>query len=313
MSFSSDIKEELVKHIGEARHCQIAELAAILYHCGNIIFHEDQIFVSIQSENEELAQKCSQLLFSLFGIENLIHPVFLIDQTNVFKLLHTTHFYQEGKESLSQKEEIRCDEMTFSDMLLKNSCCKRAFLRGSFLAAGSMTDPEKSYHMEFVCNNEAQASHLIGVIASFGIEAKMVVRKKYHVVYIKDGESLVDLLNVMEAHVSLMNFENMRIVKEMRNSINRKVNCEAANITKTVNAATKQVEDIIYLRDHYGLNRLPDNLREMAEIRLENPDVALKDLGVLLSPKVGKSGVYHRLKRLSEMSEQLREKGSISE
>lgn len=309
MSFSGEIKEELVKHIGEARHCQIAELAAILYHCGNLIFHNEQIFVSIQSENEELASKCSQLLFRAFGIETLIQPVCLIDQNNVMKLLQTTHFYH--PELFQEREELRCSELPFSDTILKNSCCKRAFLRGAFLAMGSMTDPEKSYHMEFLCVSKIQAEHLIRVIGSFEIEARMVVRKRYHVVYVKDGESIVDLLNIMEAHVSLMNFENMRIVKEMRNSINRQVNCEAANITKTVNAASKQVDDIVYIKEHVGLEHLPDNLREIAQVRLDNPDAPLKDLGGYLSPPVGKSGVFHRLKKLSEIADNLREKGSM--
>lgn len=308
MSFSGEVKEELVKHIKEARHCQLAELSAILYHCGNIIFHEDQIFVSIQSENEELVHKCSQLLFHLFQIEILIEPLFLIEPENVKKVLKATHFYQpEFFEKYRGTGEVRCYELSFSEILLKQSCCKRAFLRGSFLAIGSMSDPEKSYHLEFVCTNERQALQVISAIRSFDIEAKMVTRKKYEVVYVKEGESIVDLLNIMEAHVSLMNFENFRILKEMRNSINRQVNCEAANITKTVNAATKQVEDIIFLRDHIGLDQLPDNLREIAEVRLENPDTALKDLGGFLSPKVGKSGVYHRLKKLSEMADELRQ------
>ncbi|MBO5281608.1 MAG: DNA-binding protein WhiA, partial [Lachnospiraceae bacterium] len=133
-----------------------------------------------------------------------------------------------------------------------------------------------------------------------------VLRKKYYVVYIKEGEGIVDLLNVMGAHVSLMNLENLRILKEMRNSINRRVNCETANITKTVNAAGRQIEDILYLREHYGLKKLSPGLREMAEVRLEYPDAPLKELGEYLDPPVGKSGVNHRLRKLSELAEQLR-------
>ena len=122
----------------------------------------------------------------------------------------------------------------------------------------------------------------------------------------KEGAGIVELLNIMEAHVALMNLENLRILKEMRNSINRRVNCEAANIQKTVQASTRQVEDIIYLRDYYGFSRLPDNLREMAEVRLAYPEAALKELGEYLSPPVGKSGVNHRLRKLSELAEKLR-------
>lgn len=174
------------------------------------------------------------------------------------------------------------------------------------MCIGSMSDPEKSYHLEFVCDNEPQALQLQEVIKSFDIDAKIVLRKKYFVVYLKEGSAIVDLLGVMEAHISLMNFENFRIVKEVRNSINRRVNCETANITKTVNAANKQMDDILLIRDRYGFVNLPDNLREIAEVRLEYPEATLKELGEYMDPPVGKSGVNHRLRKLSELAEKLR-------
>ena len=195
-----------------------------------------------------------------------------------------------------------------SPLLIKNSCCQRAFLRGAFLSVGSISDPEKGYHLEFVAATPQMAEQLRSVMQAFDIEAKIVLRKKYHVVYLKEGSAIVDLLNVCEAPISLMNLENLRIIKEMRNSVNRRVNCETANITKTVNAASRQIEDIIFLKDFYGFQNLPDNLREMAEVRLENPDAPLKELGEYLSPKVGKSGVNHRLRKLSELAESIREK-----
>jgi hypothetical protein len=125
------------------------------------------------------------------------------------------------------------------------------------------------------------------------------------VVYVKEGEHIVDLLNIMEAHVALMDLENVRILKEMRNSVNRQVNCETANISKTVGAAVKQMEDIDYIRKKRGLESLPDNLREVALLRLEYPEASLKELGMRLSPTVGKSGVNHRLRRISEIAEEL--------
>ena len=192
---------------------------------------------------------------------------------------------------------------------MKNACCKRAFLRGAFLSVGSMSDPQKSYHIEFVCDVEKQAQQIRDVVNSFDLEAKIVKRKKYYVVYLKEGAGLVDLLNIMGAHLSLMSLENLRIEKEMRNSINRKVNCETANITKTVNAANKQIEDIQWLEKHYGLSNLPDNLREMAKIRLAYRESSLQELGGYLNPPVGKSGVNHRLRKLSELAEQIRVKG----
>ncbi len=176
------------------------------------------------------------------------------------------------------------------------------------MCLGSISDPNKGYHLEYVCDREEQAERLREMIESFDIKAMIVRRKKYFVLYIKEGAGIVDLLNIMEAPVSLMNLENLRIVKEMRNSINRRVNCEVANITKTVNAATKQIEDITFLRDHYGFENLPVNLREMAEVRLEHPDSTLLELGRFLDPVVGKSGVNHRLRKLSELADKIKGK-----
>ena len=207
---------------------------------------------------------------------------------------------------IDQDSNIRDISDGISRQVTRNSCCKRAFLRDSFMCIGSISDPNKGYHLEFVCTTQSQAEGLQEMIESFDIKAMIVRRKKYFVLYIKEGSGIVDLLNIMEAPVSLMNLENLRIVKEMRNSINRRVNCEVANITKTVNAATKQIEDITYLRDHYGFENLHVNLREMAEVRLEHPDATLMELGQFLDPPVGKSGVNHRLRKLSELADKIK-------
>ncbi|MBO4981280.1 MAG: DNA-binding protein WhiA [Lachnospiraceae bacterium] len=287
MSFSSEVKEELERQISPARHCQIAELAAILNFCGQYgRDKEGRYTIGFQTENISVVRKGFTLLKKTYNIET---DVAVSD---------------EQMQALHQK--IGSLEEPVSNLLIKNSCCQRAFLRGAFLSIGSMSDPQKSYHLEFVCTDEDKARQLQSVIQGFGIDAKIVLRKKYYVVYLKEGESIVDLLNICEAHVSLMKLENMRILKEMRNSINRRVNCETANITKTVNASARQVEDIEYIRDHYGFQRLPDSLRQMAEIRLENPDAPLKELGEYLDPPVGKSGVNHRLRKLSELADRLR-------
>lgn len=146
---------------------------------------------------------------------------------------------------------------------------------------------------------------------SFSMDAKIVLRKKYFVLYIKEGTQIVDFLNVIEAHIALMDFENVRILKEVRNSVNRQVNCETANINKTVTAAAKQIEDIQYLQEHMGFSQLADGLKEIAELRLEYPDSSLVELGKMLSKPIGKSGVNHRLRKISEFAEQLREKNGF--
>ena len=196
-------------------------------------------------------------------------------------------------------------EEPVNPVLIKNACCRRAYLRGVFLCAGSMSDPAKGYHLELVTSNERKAFQIQTMIREFELDAKIIRRKKYFVVYLKEGSNIVDFLNICEAHVSLMQFENERIVKEMRNSINRRVNCETANISKTVNAAAKQISDIEKIRDKYGFVNLPENLREVAIVRMEHPDASLKELGQYLTPTVGKSGVNHRLRKLSEIAEQI--------
>ena len=300
MSFSGTVKEELASQISPARHCQLAELAALLHFNGSTL--EGGAHLSLDTENEAVVKKCFTLLKKAFNIDNVVTSSkgrMLPDDEAEIKIIQALHLS-------GNKECPIVLHAPVSSLLVKNSCCARAYLRGAFLSIGSMSDPEKSYHLEFVCSGKEQAEQLRDIIQGFQIEAKIIKRKKYDVVYLKEGAGIVDLLNVMGAHISLMNLENLRIVKEMRNSINRRVNCETANISKTVTAASKQIEDILLIRDKYGFENLPDNLRQMAEIRLEYPDAALKELGGYLEPAVGKSGVNHRLRRLSEIADRIR-------
>lgn len=285
MSFSSEVKDELAKHLGKSRHCQLAELAAL-------IAFECRVH-SADSENQALKEKYQLLVHKLFESDG----EFGVGEEK--RILEAVKMWDETAGRPHPTD-------TVNGMLIQQSCCKRAFVRGAFLAAGSMSDPNKSYHFEIVCRSEEQAVQLRDVINSFGMDAKIVARKKYQVVYLKEGAQIVDILNIMEAHVALMNLENVRILKEMRNSVNRKVNCETANISKTVNAAVQQLQDIEYIRETAGLSSLPDNLKEMALLRLEYPDAPLKELGTYLNPPVGKSGVNHRLRKISEIAEGLR-------
>ena len=289
MSFSSEVKVELAKHISPARHCQIAELAAIMNFCGQYGRDSDGNYtIGFQTENEEVVRKGFTLLKKTYNIRNSVA------------------LSEQDMQGILQK--LGSLEEPVSRLIVKNACCRRAFLRGAFLSVGSMSDPAKSYHLEFACIDERKAKQLQEMMGGFGIESKIILRKKYYVVYLKEGSGIVDLLNVCEAPVSLMNMENLRILKEMRNSVNRRVNCETANIAKTVNAAARQVDDIEYLRIHYGFQNLPPALREMAEVRLENPDASLKELGEYFNPPIGKSGVNHRLRKLSELAGEVRER-----
>ena len=296
MSFSREVKEELAKQVSKSRHCQVAELAALIAYDGELDVDEEGFYLSLDTENLGLMEKYSVLMRHLFSLE----PSSALGEKDWKRVLETVKMW-------NMQEEKPHVTRTVDGMLVQQQCCKRAFIRGAFLAAGSISDPNKSYHFEIACKNEPQAVQMQDMINSFGMDAKIVLRKKYYVVYLKEGSQIVDILNVMEAHVALMELENVRILKEMRNSVNRKVNCETANISKTVNAAIKQVEDIEYIRDTAGLESLPENLREMALLRLEYPEAALKELGTYLNPPVGKSGVNHRLRKLSAIAEELRE------
>jgi DNA-binding protein WhiA len=306
MSYSGKVKEELAKQFVPARHCQLSELAAIFRNCGEIYKNaEGKISLGFRTENPTVAKKFFTLLKKVYTIEinvkeqsmgkKYIEYPIIENQQKINAILKSLHF-------MNEEGSITEDIEYISPLLLKKSCCKRAFLRGSFFSSGSMSDPIKGYHLEFVCISEPGAIQIQEILLDFDIEAKIVARKKYFVVYIKEGEAIVNLLNVMEAHVSLMDFENRRIVRGVRNQVNRRVNCEAANITKTVTASARQREDIIFIREHGGLEQLPRTLREIASARLEYPDLSLKELGELVNPSIGKSGVNHRFRKINEIA-----------
>ena len=313
MSFSSEVKEELSKQISQARHCQIAEMAVMIQYCGNITWKDqEKPELSIRTENAAVARKYFTLLKKTFNINTdvvettinetagaKIYTVQVKESEDVMRILQAIKLFREDGVMLTPISVL-------NPLLIKNACCRRAVIRGAFLVIGSMSDPNKGYHYELVCSTQVQAQQLKDIMIGFDVDAKIVIRKKYYVVYVKEGAGIVELLNIMEAHVSLMKLENLRIIREMRNTINRRVNCEAANITKTVNAASKQIEDILYIKDTVGFGQLQPNFREIAEIRLEYPDATLKELGQLLEPTVGKSGVNHRLRKLSEFADSLK-------
>ncbi len=309
MSFSGMVKEELSRQIGTARHCRIAETAAFLSACGRMKGPQK---LCLQTENAAVARKYFTLLQKTFNIETelsirekshvkkgKVYFVEIADPEQIQAVLQGTKLLVNGTDG---------GTLFFRNALItQHSCCKRAFIRGAFLSSGSISDPEKGYHFEIVCADEQKAQQLQEIICSFQIDAKIVRRKKSYVVYVKEGAQIVDMLAIMEANVALMNLENIRILKEMRNSVNRKVNCETANINKTVNAAVKQIEDIKLIQRKVGFQSLNEGLAEIAELRLQYPEATLKELGMMLTPQVGKSGVNHRLRKLSGIADELRE------
>lgn len=293
MSFSGEVKQELTKQFSKARHCELAELQALVDFSGSYRQTGSLgVRILFKSENLFAATKCFTLLRKTFNIKTDV----MVRQ-------------KEGNECLTYYLTAGGLELAaIPNASLSGICCKRAYIRGAFLSSGSVSDPRKSYHFEIVCSTIHHANKLQEVMKSFALDAKVVKRKHAYIVYLKDGSQIVDILNIMGAHIALMELENIRILKDMRNNVNRKVNCETANINKTVSASVKQLLDIKLIRDSIGLNNLPGGLTQISMARLENPDVSLKELGALLDPPIGKSGVNHRLRKLSEIAEDLRDK-----
>ena len=311
MSFSSEVKEELAKQISTKKHCQLAEIMAMLSVDGRLERENNGVKILLHTENELLAEKYIILLNKAFQIHGQVQMKehqnlknLCTYQIEISDPIQVERMLQSLKIKNSQGELVHPDLLA-DGLLLQQSCCKRAFVRGAFLASGSISNPEKSYHFEIVCQNLKKAKVIQRIYTEFELDAKIVLRKKYYVVYLKEGAQIVDALNIMEAHIALMNLENVRILKEMRNTVNRKVNCETANINKVVNASYRQMEEIRFLQSRQMLEELPENLQEMALTRLEYPEASLKELGELLNPPVGKSGVNHRLRKISEIAERM--------
>ena len=330
MSFSTKVKEEIGRHLSKSRHCQIAELLALVLATGEVSFQDKQLTLLLHPENELIRKKICLLMDILFDKQIVCkadEKNILIDDRDMadhilqtLKLQDYVDFLEEDwldEEELSIMEEdevtyvsshaISLQNCQFPKQVIQKECCKKAFLRGIFLATGSVSDPSKAYHFEIVVRNKDMATYIRDVIQSFSLDAKITKRKKYYIVYLKEGAMIVDMLKVMEASVNLMDMENVLILKEMRNDINRRVNCETANIKKTVNAARRQIHDIEYIMQTKGIQYLSPSLREIAQLRLEEPDANLNELGEMLNPPVSKSGVNHRLRKISEIANELRE------
>ena len=290
MSFSSAVKEELARKISSARHCQLAELASIYLFCGGFVQkNTDLCEIFFNFENVLVANKCFTLVKKAFTIYSESDFVELNEELLTLKI---------SDSELAKK----INAALTSNSVAERSCCRRAFLRGAYLCGGSITDPGKSYHLEIVCKDEVTARYISELFATFDVDAKLVERGKYFIVYIKDSSKIVLALNVCEAPVALMEYENAIIMKEMRNSINRQNNCDVANLNKTVSAAQNVIADIKSLLGTTEYENLPDNVKEVAMLRVEYPDASLKELGEMLSPPLGKSGVNHRLRKLSQMA-----------
>ncbi len=304
MSFSTDLKDELCQKLPEEDCCCRAELTAILYYLGQVRTEPGREAIRLDTDNVVLARLVLRLIRQLYGIKAELEiskkaesrrtsrfRICISDEQEYLRILEDTSL---GQPALFAKE-IRSRE-----------CCGRAYIRGAFLASGSVSDPGRSYHFEIICREKAQAVFLQELLAPYEIAAGITVRKDKPVLYVKDSTAIVDVLNVMGAYQALMKMENIRIVKEMRNSANRQTNCDMANNVKMLRASRRQIEDIRLIGRKLGFENLPENLRQTAEARLEYPDASIQELGNYLDPPVGKSGVNHRLRKLAAIAEDLK-------
>lgn len=311
-SFSYEVKQELSR-IESDKCCQKAELSALIRMAGTIkiMGGKNRSVLQIKTEHAPTARKTYKLLK-----EFLKAPVNIAVRNNKVLRKHNLYivsFNIKMAEGLLEELGIfNFDEDKFfpchyiKPIIIQDICCKRAYLRGAFLGSGSISDPRKPYHIEFVTVSKSLAESLSNLINDLGLNSKVVERKNKYMVYLKDGDNISELLAHMGAHSSLLKFEDIRVCKDMRNNVNRIVNCETANLNKTVDASIRQIACINFLKERNFYSNLSLNLRQVADIRLEYPYLSLKELGQMMNPPLGKSGVSYRLKKIEKIAEALK-------
>lgn len=312
MTFSSRCKDEISRFNLDKKCCVVAELAALIRTTGYIsIKGYNKFEVEFAMENAVVIRRIFKMIKYLYNINSEI----TVKKTN--RLKKNNSYYIKVNEDvalqllidtkISKNSEFNILKLNYGipKSLVEDSCCKRAYIRGAFLGCGSISDPEKSYHAEFINNKQKHCRDLEVLINDFDLGVKSIKRKELYINYIKDSEKIVDLLNVMSAYNSLLSVENTRALKETRNNVNRVVNCETANLSKIIDTSVRQKNSINLLRKHNIIDKLSDGLRDLAYLRLENEDASLKELGEMLSPPLGKSGVNHRLKKIEKIADEI--------
>lgn len=313
MSFASDVKKELTTlEISNPDNAK-AELSALLRMNGSLGLKNQHFTLNVQTENAATARRILGLLQKFYRLpsEISVRRQMKLKKNNLYvvritkgvnELLDDLHIF-EGFELLP----------TVPDEWLEPEGKARSYLRGAFLAAGSVNNPETSrYHLEIYSLYEEQATQLSNLMNRFDLNAKVVERRSGFIVYLKEAEKIGDMMKVIGATNAMFRMEDIRIIRDMRNSVNRLVNAENANLDKTVNASQKQIDDILFLNEEIGLGRFPEKLREIAEVRLAHREDPLSALGRYVpSGEISKSGVNHRLRKLTKMVDEIRDTGQI--
>lgn len=307
VSFAAETKKELTQ-LDIKDCCAKSELAALIRMNGSISIVNKQLGLDISTENAAIARRIYTLIKRSydFPVELLVRRKMRLKKNNVY-IVRVKEHTKDLLRNLKIVDENLMFTRKIDSGLIKKSCCRRAYLRGAFLAAGSVNHPESSYHLEIFSSYEEHTRSLAELMNHFKLNVKMLPRKNGYIIYMKEGEKITGFLSLIGAHNALFNFEDVRIVKDMRNSVNRLVNCETANLNKTVGAAIKQIENIREIEKQMGLENLPDRLREIAELRVKHPDVTLKELGELVQGEnISKSGINHRFRKIEAIANRLR-------
>ncbi|CAM3281427.1 DNA-binding protein WhiA [Sporolactobacillus spathodeae] len=307
MSFAADTKRELTL-LQVDTCCARAELAALTRMNGFISIRNKRIELDIATENAAISRRIYRLIKQVYQypIEILVRRKMRLKKNNVYIVR-----LKESARAFLRDLMIISDEGQFTREiaaeLVAKDCCRRSYLRGAFLAGGSLNHPESSYHLEIFSNYEDHTYSLAKLMNTFDLNVKVLPRKNGYIIYMKEGEKITDFLSIIGANKALFYFEDIRIVKDMRNSVNRLVNCETANLNKTVSAAMHQMENIRLIQKSIGLEELPTKLREIAELRLKNPDITLKELGEMASEPISKSGINHRFRKIDQIANRIRQ------
>lgn len=311
MSFAADVKKELTTLEVHREHAR-AELAALIRMNGSLSIVNQQFVLNIQTENAAIARRIYSLLKDHYDVrsELLVRKKMKLKKNNVY----IVRLKQGTKKVLADLDIL--DGMMFnthvSEEIIGNAQKMRSYLRGAFMASGSVNNPETSrYHLEIFSIYEEHNDDICQMLNYYDLNARTLERRNGYISYLKGAERIADFLTLIGATNSMLKFEDVRIVRDMRNSVNRLVNCETANLNKTIDAASKQIENIQYIESTVGLASLPGKLQEIAELRLEHPEVSLKELGEMIpSGAISKSGINHRIRKINEFADKLREKSA---
>jgi len=310
MSFASEIKKELSIIDFESLCCTKAELAALIRMNGVSYLSKDKYTLDVQTENAAIARRMYRLIKEIYvhPVEILVRKKMKLRKNNVYivRLLKDVPQLLQQLQIFNKKNEwISPIPKTY----LNEECCRRAYLRGAFLAGGSVNNPETaSYHLEIFTYDKEHSASLCQLLNTFGLRAREHKRRNGYITYIKEAEKITEFLILIEAHNALFKFEDVRIVRDMRNSVNRLVNCETANLNKTISASFRQVESIKLIDEVVGLDQLPKRLQSVAYARLRHQEASLNELAQnVQGEELSKSGVNHRLKKLDEIAEKIRQ------